>query len=128
MIKIVVDSTADLPDDTRAQYDISVVPVLAQFGRQTLRDGVDISRAEFYTRLVESEEPPKTAAPAPGRFAEVFERLANQGHEILSISLAEGLSGTYNAARQGAGLVDGARIACIHVRPISSTDLPMPIA
>jgi DegV family protein with EDD domain len=74
---------------------------------------VDISRAEFYTRLVESEEPPKTAAPAPGMFAEVFERLAAHGHEILSLSLAAGLSGTYNAARQGAALVEGARIACV---------------
>jgi fatty acid kinase fatty acid binding subunit len=119
MIKIVVDSTADLPDDIRARYDISVVPVLAQFGRETLRDGVDISRAEFYTRLVESEEPPKTSAPSIGMFEEVFRKLAAEGHEILSISLAGGLSATFNAARQAAELVDGTRIACVDSRTVT---------
>jgi DegV family protein with EDD domain len=113
VIKIVVDSTADVPPDLRAEYGISVVPVLAQFGRETLRDDVDISRDEFYVRLVESEEPPKTAAPSVGMFEELFRTLAADGSEILSISLAGGLSGTFAAAQQAAQLVEGARIACV---------------
>jgi DegV family protein with EDD domain len=113
VIKIVVDSTADVPPDLRAEYEIAVVPVLAQFGRETLRDDVDISRDEFYARLVESQEPPKTAAPSVGMFEEVFRALAADGSEILSISLAGGLSGTFAAAQQAARLVEGARIACV---------------
>ena len=113
MIKIVVDSTADIPADLRAEHGIAVVPVLAQFGRETLRDDVDITRDEFYARLVESQEPPKTAAPSVGMFEEVFRTLAADGSEILSISLAGELSGTFAAAQQAARLVEGPRIACV---------------
>jgi DegV family protein with EDD domain len=122
LIKIVVDSTADMPAALREKYDITVVPVLAQFGSQTLRDHVDITRDEFYARLIESPEPPKTAAPSVGMFEEVFRRLAADGSEILSISLVGALSGTYNAACQAAQLVEGARIACVDSQ---TTTMPM---
>ena len=102
MIKIVTDSTADLPDDLVREHGIVVVPVLAQFGRETLRDGVDITKDQFYARLVASDEPPKTAAPSVGMFEEAFRAAAADGSEILSISLVANLSGTFNAARQAA--------------------------
>jgi len=113
LIKIVVDSTADIPVALREQYDITVVPILAQFGNQTFRDDVDITRDEFYARLVASPEPPKTAAPSVGMFEEAFRKVAADGSEVLSISVAGALSGTFNAARQGAQLVEGARIECV---------------
>jgi DegV family protein with EDD domain len=113
LIKIVVDSTADIPAALREQYDITVVPVLAQFGNETFRDDTDLTRDEFYARLIASPEPPTTAAPSVGMFEEAFRRLAADGREVLSISLAGALSGTYNAARQGAQLVEGARIVCV---------------
>jgi DegV family protein with EDD domain len=113
VIKLVVDSTADLPHALYREYDITVVPVLAQFGAETLRDDIDFTRDEFYTRLVASPEPPKTAAPSVGMFETAFRSLADAGHQILSLSLAGGLSGTYNAARQAAALVEGATITCV---------------
>jgi DegV family protein with EDD domain len=119
LIKIVVDSTADIPASLREKYDIAVVPVLAQFGSETLRDGIDITRDEFYARLIASPEPPKTAAPSVGMFEEAFRRLATDGSEVLSISLAGALSGTYNAARQAAQLVEGARITCVDSRTVT---------
>lgn len=119
MIKIVVDSTADLPAELYRQYDITVVPVLAQFGRETLRDDIDLSRDQFYERLVASPEPPKTAAPTVGMYEEAFRNLADAGHEILSISLAGGLSSTYSAARQGAELVGDARIVCVDSQTVT---------
>jgi len=122
LIKIVTDSTADLPEDLVREYGITVVPVLVQFGRESLRDGVDITKDEFYARLVESDEPPKTAAPSVGMFEEVFRQGAADGSEIVSISLVGNLSGTYNAARQAAQIVDGARIVCVDSR---TTTLPM---
>ncbi len=113
MIKIVVDSTADIPAALREQYAITVVPILAQFGSQTFRDDLDITRDEFYARLIASPEPPKTAAPSVGMFKEAFRQVTADGSEVLSISVAGALSGTYNAARQGAQLVEGARIVCV---------------
>jgi DegV family protein with EDD domain len=113
MIKIVVDSTADIPQELCEEYDITVVPVLVQFGTETLRDGIDISHDAFYARLVEGPDHPKTAAPSVGMFEEVFRRLTADGHEVLSISIAGELSSTLSAAQQAAKLVEGARIACV---------------
>src|SRR5262245_40754613 len=84
-----------------------------QFGRETLRDDIDMTRDEFYARLMGSEEPPKTAAPSVGMFEEVFRALAADGSQILSITLASTLSGTFAAAQQAARLIEGARIACV---------------
>lgn len=119
MIKIVVDSTADLPANLYRENDITVVPMLSQFGAETLRDDVDITRDQFYKRLVESPDPPTTSAPPVGVFEETFRRLAAEGHEILSLSLAGGLSGTYNAARQAAELIENARIICVDSQTVT---------
>jgi DegV family protein with EDD domain len=122
LIKIVTDSTADLPDDLVREHGIVVVPVLAQFGRETLRDGIDITKDQFYARLVASDEPPKTAAPSVGMFEEAFRAAAADGSEILSISLVANLSGTFNAARQAAQLLENARIVCVDSQ---TTTMPM---
>ena len=119
MIKIVVDSTADMPPDIRDSYGITIVPVLVQFGGEVLRDGVDISRDQFYARLVASAEVPKTAAPSVGMFEEIFRALVADGSAVLSISLASKLSATFAAAQQAARLVAGARIVCFDSRTIS---------
>jgi DegV family protein with EDD domain len=128
LFKIVGYSTADVPPDQRDSYGIEIVPVLMQFGRETLRDGVDITRDEFYTRLVESEEMPKTAAPPVGMFEEAFRRLSADGSEILSISLAGDLSATFGAARQAAQMVEGARIACVDSRSVTMPMTYMAVA
>lgn len=122
VIRIVVDSTADTPPEVAAAYGITTVPIPLQFGSETFRDNVDISRDEFYRRLVESAELPRTAAPPVGAFAETFRALSADGSEIISISIAGALSATFHAARQGAELVDGARIVCI-----DSGSLAMPL-
>lgn len=119
MIKIVVDSACDVPAEIVQDYGITVVPVLLQLGGETLRDGVDISRETFYQRMVEAERAPQTAAPPIGAFSEVFARLTTDGHQVLSISIAAALSGTYNAARQAAQMVDAERIICLDSRMIS---------
>lgn len=114
MIKIVVDSTADIPPDLQAAYDITVVPVLVQLGHETFRDTVDLSRDQFYARLAESTAPPKTAAPPIGAFADVFRALSADGAEVLSLSVASSFSSTFTAAQQAAQLVEGARrIVCV---------------
>ncbi|HEU4323776.1 MAG TPA: DegV family protein [Roseiflexaceae bacterium] len=112
MVKIVVDSTADLPAEQLARLGIEVVPVMLQIDRETFRDTVDITRDRFYQRLVESRELPRTAAPPVGLFEEVFRSCVEQGHEVVSLSVAAGLSSTYGSAVQAARLVDSERISC----------------
>ncbi|HEU5012193.1 MAG TPA: DegV family protein [Roseiflexaceae bacterium] len=122
MIKIVVDSTADVPPALAVTYNISVVPIVMQIGGTTFRDSVDLSRDDFYRRLVESDELPRTAAPAIGIFAERFQELAGDGSAVLSLSLSGELSSTYSAAQQAARMVENAEITCVDSH---TTSMPM---
>lgn len=108
MVRIVTDSTADIPPELAA--DISVMPCFIQFGTTSYLDGVDITRKEFYARLVACDGLPKTAAPSAGMFEEAYRRVACNGDEVISLHLAAALSGVCNAARVGAQAFDPERV------------------
>ncbi len=102
-LAIVTDSTADVPPALAERYRIHIVPTILVIRGKEYLDGEHISRREFYTRLPGLTPPPTTAAPASGAFESLYRRLLEEGHEhILSIHLAEGLSGVLNAARLAA--------------------------
>lgn len=98
MIKIVTDSTADIPKELLERYDIRVVPINIQFGTETYQEGIDIDRPTFFRRLDEEDMIPTTSQPSPGQFAEVYQELAGQGHSILCIAITSKHSGTYQSA------------------------------
>ena len=100
MVRIVTDSTCDLPPSLVQQHDIIVVPAALNIDGRTFRDGVEISRGEYYARLPGLKEPPLTAAPASGEFEAAYRRCGTL--KIVSINLASKLSGMYNAARLAA--------------------------
>ncbi len=100
-VKIVADSTSDLPAEVVRELGITVVPALIQFGDKVYRDGVDLSTDEFYRRLQSSSVMPKTSAPSPGTFKEVYSRLAQEADAIVSIHVSAKMSATYDAARVG---------------------------
>lgn len=102
-IRIVTDSTCDLPAETARLLGITVIPLNIHVGERTFLDGVDLTREEFYTRLPGFTPAPRTAAPGPEVFAQIYERLANEGAQaILSIHISESLSATVNSARAAA--------------------------
>ena len=109
-VRIVTDSTADIPPSIAEALDINTVPVYVRFGRQVYRDIIDISHDELYTRLANDPVHPTTSQPSPSDFATVYRRLLQPGDEIVSIHVSSKLSGTYNAALQGRELVDGSHI------------------
>ena len=99
-IKIVTDSTCDLPQEIVSAAGISIVPGYVNFGNQSYLDGVEISRAEFYQRLVADKVRPTTSAPSTGAFLKLYHRLADEGATgILSIHISHKLSNIVNAAR-----------------------------
>jgi DegV family protein with EDD domain len=100
-IKIVTDSTADLPPELAKEQDISVVPLYLRFGHEVYRDRVDISEDEFYRRLTQGKVHPNTTQPSPQDFSNVYTKLGKEADGILSIHLTGKLSGTYNAALRG---------------------------
>lgn len=105
-IKIVTDSTADLPVDLVRNLDITVIPVYVRFGDEVFRDGFDISQEEVYLRLLAGETPPSTSQPPPNDFAETYLKLLTTCDEIISIHVSSKLSGTYNSALSGGELLD----------------------
>jgi DegV family protein with EDD domain len=100
MVKIVTDSTADIPPELAG--DVTVVPCFVQFGETSYLDGVDITREQFYARLTSDPVLPKTAAPSAGIFEETYRRVAADGDEVISLHVASTLSGMFNSARLGA--------------------------
>ena len=105
MVKIVCDSTADIPAEVVAKLGISVVPLNVIFGTESYRDGIDITPQQFYKRLVESKIHPTTSAQSPGYFSELFTKLAKETDEILVIVISSKLSATYESAIQAKALV-----------------------
>jgi len=120
---VVTDSTADLPDEWRARFDIEVVPLKVLFGTETFRDRVDMTDAEFFRRLAGATSLPTTSAPSPGEFAQLYQRLAQDHEACVSIHIGAQLSATAEAARVGAQAVDGFR-----VEVIDSETVTMPMA
>lgn len=97
-VKVVTDSAADIPPEILKELDISVVPIYVVFGDKTYRDRVDIGEEEFYGKLCQDSVHPTTSVPSPKDFADVYNRLAKETNEIISIHLTSKESGTYNAA------------------------------
>jgi len=98
-LRIVTDSSADIPPQQAAGLGISVLPLFINVGSRSYRDDVDLSRSEFYRRLPEFDPPPKTAAPGPEVLRQIYDRLADEGaSEILSIHVAARLSSMMDTA------------------------------
>ena len=100
-VKIVTDSTSDLTPEIANELGITVVPLYVHFGTDVYRDGIDITTEVFYRKLAENKILPTTSAPPPGAFAEVYDKLAKETDEILTITISSKLSATYTAAVEG---------------------------
>src|SRR5713226_8904327 len=101
-VRIVTDSTADIPLDRAQALAIKVVPLTVFFGDEAYLDGVELDNASFYRKLQASRVSPRTSQPSPGAFQEAFTQLINEGADaILSVHLSAKLSGTYQSACAG---------------------------
>ena len=105
--KVVADSTCDLPADIAEESGVFIVPVTVQFGTESYRDGVDITRAEFYQRLEEDDRHPTTAQPSVGAFLDTYREVSAETDQILSVHISSKLSGTYSSATQAAKELSG---------------------
>lgn len=102
-IKIVTDSTCDLPEAVIAKYDITVIPMYIHVGGRSFLDGTEITREDFYRQLPEYDPPPTTAAPGKDVFIKNYQKLADQGAtEILSLHISANLSAVVDIARLAA--------------------------
>ena len=99
-IRIVTDSSADLPPDLADRWNITVVPCNVVINDGSYKDGVDLAAEEFYRKLDSSSRSPTTAQPSVADFQSVYQTLLDQGHEVVSIHVSGKLSGTWNSAER----------------------------
>ena len=109
-IALVTDSTSDIPADRAQSLGISVVPLFVIFGEKSYRDGIDLSRREFFEKLANEKVLPITSQPTAKMFEEAFRPHVEVGNEILCITISSALSGTINAARAAAAQFPDAKI------------------
>ncbi len=118
-VRIVTDSTADLPNELVEELGIIVVPLKVNFGHEVYRDGLDISSEEFISRLEKEDALPTTSQPSPGEFVAVYENLLEKGETIISIHLSGKLSGTIQSAKTARTMIDSKNIHIIDSKSVS---------
>ncbi len=98
-IKIVTDSTCDLPEEIIQEYGITVVPLFINIGDKGYLDGVEITRKEFYNNLPDYADHPTTSTPGIDAFTDAYKKISSEGAtEILSVHISESLSATVKVA------------------------------
>ena len=97
-VKILVDSSSEFTSDELRQYNLSYVPISLIFNDCPYLIGIDITTEEFYHRLLELKEYPKTAQPSPDAFLRIFRQAKQKGDTVIAILLSSGLSGTVQCA------------------------------
>lgn len=119
MIRIVTDSTSDLSPQRAAELGVEVVPLAVHFGEETFRDGVDITKVEFYTRLAQVDTLPTTSQVPPETFIQVFQRLTEGGDQVLGLFISGAMSGTNQSANIARGIVDEDNIAIVETGTVT---------
>ena len=97
-IKIITDSTADLPKEVYEKYDIEVLPLLINFGEESYLDGVEITPEVLFERIEKEGSLPTTAQVIPNRFMDTYKKYLDDGYKIISIHISSAMSGTYQSA------------------------------
>jgi uncharacterized protein len=112
-VAVLTDSGADLPEDIRRALNIQMVAARVSFGDEEFLDKVSLSPREFYRRLRESPQLPKTSQPPPGDFRRQFDCLLSHHAEAVYVGLSRAVSGTLQSAEAAAARAGGSRIAVI---------------
>ena len=119
-IKIITDSTLDIPVELIKKNDIEVMPLLINFGEDSYLDGVEITPAEMIERINRENVLPTTAQITPTRFEEVFKKYLDQGYKIVTLLLSSEMSGTYQSACIAKDMLETEDIVVIDSRNVTS--------
>jgi len=112
-VVIVTDSTAYLSQSILEELNIQVIPLSVIWDGESYKDGVEITPAEFYTRLTVSDNLPSTSQPPAAAFKDCFNALLGQGKDVVAILISSGISGTVNSALQAQQDIKSDRIAVV---------------
>ena len=125
-IRIVTDSSCDLPAAIADELGITIIPLTIRFGDEEFIDREQLSTEEFWSKCVNSAKLPETAAPAPGQFEQAYRRLATEGATgIVVVSLSGALSATMQSAQLAARSVEADPAVELDVRVLDSRSITM---
>ncbi len=124
-VRIVTDSASDLPVDVAERLNISVVPCYVIADDRPMRDGVDITADEFYSRLVSATRLPTTAQPSAADFQAVYQDLLAMGHQVVSLHISGKLSGTVNSATQARAALSSEGAEAIEIVDSELASIPL---
>ena len=119
-IKIITDSTLDLPSDLIKEKNIEVLPLLINFGEESYLDGVEINTKEMLEKIKKDNVLPTTAQVTPNRFEEVFKKYLDEGYKIVTLVLSSEMSGTYQSACIAKNMLETDDIVVIDSRNVTS--------
>lgn len=120
-VRLVTDSTADIPPRLASALGITVIPDEIIFGQQSYRDGVDITLERFLELLVANPHLPKTAQPSLGTFLNTYRQLSHEGSKIVSVHVGDHLSGMVRTAQAAAQELSPE----VHIAVVDSQQLSM---
>ncbi len=120
MIRIIVDSGADYLPEELVRKQIEMVPLSLTFGEDVYRDGIDLTREEFFHRLTGGKEFPHTSQPSPEAFLTLFEEAKEKGDTVICITIASVLSGTFGSAAIAKQLADYEEIYLVDSKAASA--------
>lgn len=118
-VRIITDSTADIPLDIAKELDIVVIPQYLIFGAKSYKDRIDITEDEFYDKLVHGKVQPTTSQPTPQDFINLFNDACKDADGIVAILISTKLSGTVNSAEQAKKAIKNCHIEVIDSRLIA---------
>lgn len=110
MIHIITDSTCEFNPEEQKNMNITVIPHQINFGEVSYRDNIDITREEFYEKLVTVQELPTTSQINPAEFEEVFQKVKEKDEEAVVLLITSELSGTFQSAHIATEMVDSEHI------------------
>ena len=119
-IKIITDSTLDLPADLVREKGIEVLPLLINFGEESCLDGVEINTHDMLERIEKENILPTTAQVTPSRFEETFKKYLDEGYKIVTLTLSSEMSGTYQSACIAKNMLESDDIVVIDSRNVTS--------
>ncbi|WP_297637548.1 DegV family protein [uncultured Clostridium sp.] len=119
-IKIITDSTVDLPKELLKELDIEVMPVLINFGEESYLDGIEIDTKGLFKKMDETDVFPTTAQIIPSRFEEIYKKYLDEGYKVLSVIMSSGMSGTYESACLAKQMLDTEDVYIVDSQKITS--------
>mgnify|MGYP000103759230 CR=1 FL=1 len=105
-VRIITDTSSEYTPKEAKEQGITLIPMSLTYGEETLLDGEEIEKSEFYRRLLENKEIPVTSQPSPEQFLREFKKAKEAGESVVAVLLSSSLSGTFQSAMLAKQMAD----------------------